>query len=119
MDATKTDFHEYIEKRLTKLEGSFEKILSLKLQGTNVKIGNVYREVVKINGRLLKAEVNIRELQDLKLQNKSMQEFIADSDKKRELSENKRNRVLLATVAVVSLLVGVLTLIINYMFFNP
>ena len=126
-----------VEEHLSKYQNSLEKNLGLQFQLTNSKIEQVIDKVDKINGRVLKAETNIRELQDARLnkikecphredivllnkkllENVSIETFVYETDKKRDVSENKRNRVLLAAVAVISLIVGVLTLAVNYMFF--
>lgn len=126
-----------VEEHLYKHQNSLEKNLGLQFLLINTNIERAIEKIEKINGRVYKCESNIRELQDARLnrekecphrndiallnkkllENVSIESYIFESDRKRIALENKRNRILLGSVAVVSLLVGVLTLIINYMFF--
>ena len=106
-----------VEEHLYKHQNSLEKNLGLQFQLINTNIERVIEKVEKINGRVYKCESNIRELQDARLKNVSIESFVYESDKKRDISESKRNRSLLAAVAVISLIVGILTLVVNYMVF--
>lgn len=137
MYVEKMDIFKVVEDRLSNHQTSLEKNLKLQFDLVNTNIAIVIAKVDKINGRVSKSEGNIRELQDARLnrekecphrndiallnkkllENVSIESYIFESDRKRIALENKRNRILLGSVAVVSLLVGVLTLIINYMFF--
>ena len=137
MCINKSDVHMIVEEHLYKHQNSLEKNLGLQFQLINTNIERVIEKVEKINGRVYKCESNIRELQDARLnkekecpfnhdiaalnkrllENVSIESFVHESDKKRDISESKRNRSLLAAVAVISLIVGILTLVVNYMVF--
>lgn len=134
----KSDVHMIVEKHLEKYQGALEKYLGLKFDATNDKIQLVIDTVDKINGRVHKAERHVRDLQDLRLhreldcpfrkdieslnkrviENGSIEAFISESDDRREKLEAKRNRILLGSIAIISMLVTIMTLIINYMVFN-
>lgn len=133
----KADVYTIVNNQLVRHQDALEKNLNLQFRLVNENIERAIEKVEKINGRVYKCESNIRELQDARLnkekecpfnhdiallnkkllENVSIESYIFESDRKRIALENKRNRILLGTVAVVSLLVGVLTLIINYIFF--
>ena len=117
MSINKGDVHVIVEDHISKHQISLEKNLGLQFNLTNSKIEQVSEKVDKINGRVYKAECNIRELQDLSIKNSTIETYIIESDKRREVLEVKRNRRLLAMVAIMTLLVGFFTLIINYTFF--